>query len=96
MLRVDADEVRTEALLGRVVAVVGYGNQGHAHALNLRDSGVPVVVGQRPGDGWDRAVEDGFEVLDVPSAVERAALVVLCLPDETAAEVYRRQVAGKL
>ncbi|MCP4247574.1 MAG: ketol-acid reductoisomerase [bacterium] len=96
MRRVDAGDVGPEAFAGRVVAVVGYGNQGRAHALNLRDSGVAVAVGQRPGASFDRAVKDGFDVMAVPSVVERAALVILSLPDETAAEVFGREVADKL
>ncbi|NOS99483.1 MAG: ketol-acid reductoisomerase [Phycisphaerales bacterium] len=78
----------------RTVAVLGYGNQGHAHALNLRDSGVCVVIGQRPaGRGYDRAVQEGFDPMTVPHAVERADLVILTLPDESAADVFDREIA---
>lgn len=87
----DADPAR---LRGKVVAVLGYGNQGHAHALNLRDSGVEVLVAAREGGrGWRRAVEDGFEPLDFSGAARRADVLMLTLPDEVQAEVFARDVA---
>jgi len=70
------------------VAIIGYGNQGRAHALNLRDSGVVVVVGQRPGRSSDRAKADGFEPKAVWEATAVADLVILTLPDESAASVF--------
>ncbi len=81
-------------LAERTVAIIGYGNQGHAHALNLRDSGVDVIVGQRPGDSFDRAVEDGFEPVTAARAAEQADVVMLMLPDETMADVYHEEVAA--
>ena len=93
---IECDDARIKTLAGRTVAIVGYGNQGRAHALNLRDSGVQVVVAQRPGPSFDRAVADGFEPLSVGRAVEGGDLVVLCLPDETAAAVYDEQIAPAL
>ncbi|MCC7294083.1 MAG: ketol-acid reductoisomerase [Phycisphaerales bacterium] len=89
-------EVDRSLLSGATVAVVGYGNQGHAHALNLRDSGVRVVVGQRPGRGFDRAAADGFQPLPVGEAVAGADWVILTLPDETAADVFARDIAPAL
>lgn len=77
-------------------AVIGYGNQGRAHALNLRDSGATVLVGQRPGNSADRAVGDGFEPLPVAEAVRGSDLVILSLPDESAAEVYSDAIAPVL
>lgn len=71
------------------VAVIGYGSQGHAQAQNLRDSGIEVVIGLREGSGsWAKAVAAGFEVHTVRQAVEAASLVVMLVPDETAAQVY--------
>jgi len=72
-----------QALAGIEVAIIGYGNQGHAHALNLRDSGVSVVIGANPGKGSKAALSDGFDCLSIGQAVQRAALVVVALPDET-------------
>jgi ketol-acid reductoisomerase len=68
---------------GKTVAVIGYGSQGHAHALNLKDSGVEVVVGLRP-DSKSRAdaEAEGLEVLDVADAASRRDVVMIQLPDE--------------
>jgi ketol-acid reductoisomerase len=75
--------------------VIGYGNQGRAHALNLRDSGVRVIVGQRPGPGADRARADGFEPLTVGEAAD-AELLIFTLPDESAAEVFEGQMKARI
>lgn len=82
---------------GATIAVLGFGNQGHAHALNLRDSGVRVVVGARKGgSGWKAASAAGFDVLAMGEAVSRADIVALLVPDEVQADIYRVDVAPSL
>ena len=85
------------SLLDGTVAVVGYGSQGHAHALNLHDSGVRVVVGLREGSSsWSDAEEAGLEVRSVPEAVKGAQLVSLLLPDQVQPQVYAESVEPTL
>jgi ketol-acid reductoisomerase len=85
------------SLLGGKVAVLGYGSQGHAHALNLHDSGVDVVVGLREGSpSWVQAEEAGLQVATSADAVRGAQLVSLLLPDQVQPEVYERDVAPNL
>jgi ketol-acid reductoisomerase len=80
-------------LLAGKVAVVGYGSQGHAHALNLRDSGIDVCVGLRDGSpSWARAEQDGLAVSTIPEAVSDARLVSMLLPDQVQPEVWRENV----
>ncbi len=78
---------------GRKVAVIGYGSQGHAHAQNLRESGVKVTVGLRKGGAsWKKAEAAGVKVKEVGDAVKGADVVMILLPDETHAEVYRESI----
>ena len=90
-------DVPSAGLKDRRVAVIGYGNQGHAHGLNLRDSGVDVVIGQPEGSaGWDRAVRDGFTPQPTPEAASGADLVIVALPDEKQAAIFRDQIGPAL
>ena len=85
------------SLLDGKVAVVGYGSQGHAHALNLRDSGVKVVVGLRDGSSsWSAAEEAGLEVRPIAEAVRGAQLVSLLLPDQVQPQVFTEDVEPTL
>ncbi len=78
---------------GKTVAVIGYGSQGHAHAQNLNDSGVRVVVGlRRGGASWAKAEAAGLKVASVADASKQADVVMLLLPDEQIADVYRSEV----
>jgi ketol-acid reductoisomerase len=78
---------------GKTVAIIGYGSQGHAHAQNLNDSGVKVVVGLRPGGAsWPKVEKAGLKVAAVNEAVKMADVVMILLPDEQIAEVYRKDV----
>src|SRR5213080_4886317 len=84
-------------LLSGKVAVVGYGSQGHAHALNLNDSGVEVVVGLREGSpSWAAAEEAGLTVRTVPEAVKGAQLVAILVPDGAQPSVYEEEIAPNL
>ncbi|HVP01574.1 MAG TPA: ketol-acid reductoisomerase [Solirubrobacteraceae bacterium] len=91
------DDADLTLLDGKTVAIIGFGSQGHAHALNLRDSGVSVVVGLREGsDKVAQAREAGLDVLPVADAAARGDLVMLLVPDELHHDVYEADVAGSL
>lgn len=82
---------------GKKVTIIGYGSQGHAHANNLKDSGVKVTVGLRKGGAsWDKAKKAGLVVKKVDDAVKGADLVMILLPDEHHAEVYRQDIAPNI
>ncbi len=84
------------ALADETVALIGYGIQGRAQALNLRDSGVRVLIGNREDAFRQRALEDGFEVVEIAEAARRGTLVSLLIPDEAQAEVYETHIAPNL
>jgi ketol-acid reductoisomerase len=82
---------------GKTVAIIGYGSQGHAHAQNLNDSGVNVVVGLRKGGAsWSKAEGAGLKVVTVEEAAQTADVVMILLPDENIADVYNGQVAPNM
>ena len=84
-------------LTGKTVAVIGYGSQGHAHALNLRDSGVDVIVGLRKGGkSWPVAGMDGFDVMTVPEAAQKADIIMILINDERQADMYKQDIAPYL
>jgi len=81
-------------LKGKTIAIIGYGNQGHAQANNLRDSGCKVIVGNVKGDRyWQQAVADGFEPVEIPEAAKRGDIVQILIPDEFQAQVYKKDIA---
>jgi len=82
---------------GKQVTIIGYGSQGHAHSLNLHESGVKVTVGLRKnGASWNKAVNAGLQVKEVAEAVKGADVVMMLLPDEQIAEVYNKEVAPNI
>ncbi len=89
----DAD---SRLLKGKTVAIVGYGNQGRAHALNIRDSGLNVIVGGVPDATLDQAKQEGFETMSVTEAAEKADIICLLIPDEVQQQVYREEILPHL
>ena len=86
-----------DALKGKTAAVIGFGSQGHAHALNLKDSGVKVIIGLYPGSkSREVAKEKGFEVFDTAEAVKRADVIFVAVPDTKIPSVYNADIAPNL
>ena len=82
---------------GKTIAIIGYGSQGHAHALNLRDSGCDVIVGLRKGGkSWPVAEKDGFPVMEVPEATRKADVIMILINDELQADMYKKDIAPNL
>ena len=82
---------------GKKVAIVGYGSQGHAHALNLKESGVDVTVALRKGGAsWDKAAKAGLAVKEVADAVKTADIVMILLPDESHPDVYTQSIHANI
>lgn len=90
-------DANLEVLKGKKVAVIGYGSQGHAHSLNLKESGVDVIVGL-PATSTSRAKaqEAGLTVMDTDKAAAAADMIMMLVPDETAAAIYRNSIAANL
>src|SRR5579864_2346284 len=83
-----------ENLQGRKIAIIGYGSQGHAHSLNLRDSGAEVVVGLYPGSkSWAKAEAAGLKVLTAADAAKAAGVVMILVADHIQADLYNSDVA---
>lgn len=78
------------------IAVIGYGNQGRAQAMILRENGLDVIVGNIRDEYWERAVNDGFHVYDIRDAVELADMALLLIPDEFAPKVYREEMEPEI
>ncbi len=90
-------DINLKKLKKRKIAIVGYGSQGHAHAQNLRDSGMDVAVGLREGSGsWEKAREAGFNVLPVDEAAKWADIVMILAPDTSQAGIYNEGISGGL
>lgn len=90
------DDADAKPIADRKVAIIGFGSQGHAHALNLQESGVAVVVGLREGRSWDKAVQAGLKVMPVADAVKCSDVVMILTPDEAAADLYENEIGPHL
>jgi ketol-acid reductoisomerase len=90
-------EADLSALKGKQIAILGFGSQGHAHALNLRDSGMDVRVGLRKDSpSWEKAKKQGLKVMDTAAAAREANIIMMLVPDEMGGEIYEREVAPAL
>ena len=96
-MKIYYDKDANQGLLsGKTVAIIGYGSQGHAHASNLKDSGVTVVIGARPGSSWQKAEKAGFKVMPVADAAKQADIVMMLAPDPDQPMLYEQELAPKL
>lgn len=87
------DEIDMSVLDGKVIAVIGYGSQGRAQALNMKDSGLNIVVGLRPGgESWKKAERDNVKVKTIEEAVKEADIIHLLIPDTEQTKVYKEQI----
>ena len=89
-------DANLSALAGKTIALVGYGNQGRAQALNLRDSGATVIVGNRDDEYVLTARQDGFSPIAIPDVVKRGDIVMILIPDEVQPGVYEEMIAPHL
>lgn len=90
-------DCKPEVIQNMKIAIIGYGSQGHAHALNLLDSGCDVRVGLREGSSsWTKAEEAGLKVCDMDTAAEEADLIMILTPDETQPKVYEEHIKAHL
>jgi len=84
-------------LNNKTIAIIGYGSQGHAHALNLKDSGMDVIVGLYKGSKSEsKAISDGLQVFSVSEACEKADWIMILLPDEFQKDVYLKEIEPNL
>ena len=90
------EDANLSILDDETVAVIGYGRQGRSQALNMRDSGIDVIVGNRKDDSVDRAKDDGFSIFSMDEAANRANIVFLLVPDEVAPDIYEEQIEPNL
>ena len=84
-------------LKGKKVAIIGYGSQGHAHANNLKDSGIDVIVAEAKGyPNWDKAKKAGFSVMTAADAAKQADVMMILLPDEYQGSIYKNEIAPNM
>ena len=89
----DADK---KILKNKKIAIIGYGSQGHAHANNLKESGMDVIVGETKGANWGKAVKAGFTVLTASEAAKKADIMIMLVPDEYIADIYKTEIAPNI
>ena len=91
------EDCNLSLLDGKTVAIIGYGSQGHAHALNLKESGVNVIIGLYEGSkSWKKAEDAGFKVYTAAEAAKKADLIMILINDERQADLYKESIAPNL
>ena len=91
------EDCNLSLLEGKTIAIVGYGSQGHAHALNLKESGCHVIIGLYEGSkSWKRAEEQGFEVFTTAEAAKQADIIMILINDELQAAIYKKDIEPNL
>jgi len=89
-------DANLDILKTKKIAIMGYGSQGHAHANNLKESGIDVIIGLRKGSSWEKAVAAGFSVMTPAEAAKIADIIMILLPDEFQADVYNNEIAPNM
>ncbi|WP_203473729.1 ketol-acid reductoisomerase [Dissulfurispira thermophila] len=89
-------DTKLDTLKKKKIAIIGYGSQGHAHANNLKESGMDVIIGLRKGSSWDKAEKAGFAVMTPAEASKIADIIMILLPDELQADVYKNEIAPNM
>jgi len=89
-------DVDRKALRNKKIAIIGYGSQGHAHANNLKESGMDVIVSEVKGANWEKAVKAGFTVLAASEVAKKADVMMMLVPDEYMADIYRTEIAPNI
>ena len=89
----DADK---KILKNKKIAIIGYGSQGHAHTNNLKESGMNVIVGEVKGANWEKAVKAGFNVVTASEAAKKADVIMMLVPDEYMADIYKSEIAPNI
>src|SRR5690606_23815439 len=90
-------DANLDVLKGLTIAIIGYGSQGHAHALNLRDSGLKVIVANRPGsENYRQAVADGWQPVSAAEAAAQADIIVMLAPDQVQPQIYENDIRPHL
>ena len=89
-------DIKRNMLKGKTVCIMGYGSQGHAHANNLKESGVKVIIGIRKGGSLDKAKKAGFRAMPLAEAAKEADVIMMLLPDEYQADIYKNEIAPNI
>jgi ketol-acid reductoisomerase len=89
-------DVDKKILKNKKIVLIGYGSQGHAHANNLKESGMDVIVGEVKGANWEKAVKAGFTVLTASEAAKKADVLMMLVPDEYMADIYKTEIAPNI